>query len=418
MKWRFVKRYLSSDWRRSKSADILLVCGDSGRSFQYQNLFYSPLLDSIGDIALSLGAKCIRFSDRIAIRVGCDAFENPLNMNRQLLWLYLVKNLAIKLHFDDAKVVRYFQTKESRLWLKVLAKVQPKLVIAIQPNGPLCLACHQEGIDIYDLQHGLISDTPDNPYYFSGRKYVFHKGVLPSGFLCWDDNSKEVLGKIEQFATKEKQVIGNPWFGRFVDNRPDDALVQSQRAMLPNSDGYKPTILVTLQYGMEEFAGDYVKDGVMVDALNQVIKQTADSYVWLLRLHPSQMVGEHKQKLTAYLEQHFGQYESVLWQISSNAPLPLVMTFTDLHITHFSNAVVEAANFAIPSALLDPHIITGGKHADFYSKEIEIGIAEVVELRTDAIIGFIQRRLNCKTTKVKPAYSNAALIEFLQNKLR
>lgn len=418
MKWRLVKRYLSSDWHKATSADLLLVCSDSDRSFHYKNRFYSPLLDSIGDIATSLGAKCIRFSDRISSHVGVEAYQSPFNMNRQLLCFNLAKKLALKLGFDAAKVVRYLEIRESRLWLKVLAKVQPKLVIGIQPNGPLCIACQQQGIAIYDLQHGLISDTPDNPYYFSGRKYVFDKSVLPSGFLCWDDNSREVLSKIEWFATKEKQVIGNPWFGRFVDNRHDDVLVQSQRAMLPNSDGDKPTILVTLQYGMEEFAGDYVNDGVMVDALNQVIKQTADSYVWLLRLHPSQMIGEHKQKLTAYLEQHFGRYESVLWQESSTVPMPLVMAMSDLHITHFSSTVIEAANFAMPSALLDPHIKPDGKHENFYRQEIESGLAEVVDLTPYAIIEFIERRLNLEGSQVVPAYTNAAVTAFLHEKLR
>ena len=417
MRWRVVKRYLSSDWKKAASADLLLVCSDSDRSFQYQNRFYSPLLDSIGDIANSLGADCIRFSDRISMRVGLEAYQSPFHMNRQLLWFNLAKRLALKLGFDAAKVVRYLEIKESSLWIKVLTNVRPKLVIAIQPNGPLCLACHRQGIVIYDLQHGLISDTPDNPYYFSGRQYVFDEAILPSGFLCWDENSKKVLGEIKHFAHQEKRVIGNPWFGRFADNRPDDALVQSERAKLPSNDVDKPVILVTLQHCIGEFAGDYVTDGVMVDALNQVIKQTAHSYIWLLRLHPSQMVGAHKQELTAYLKHHFGQYESVLWQVSSKVPLPLVMTMSNLHITHFSSSVIEAANFAIPSAILDPHIKPDGKHRDFYRHEIESGIAEVVEIDSCAIIKFINRRLRGSLTNVRSGFSQADATAFLREKL-
>lgn len=417
MKWQMVSRCLTSDWHRAAPADLLLVCNDADRYFKYADSFYSPLIDSVADIASGMGITCIRFSDRLSAIVGVDAYQFSFNINRQLLLFKLARKLTHALGFTESKVSRWFTIQESQLWHRILDKVQPKMVIGIQPTGPLCLACHQKSVAIYDLQHGIISDTPDNPYYFSGYRYAYDPQFLPSGFLCWDEDSKNILHEMRQFHSASKHVTGNPWFGRFADNHAEDRLVQMQRALLPKESDDKPIILVTLQYGLTNFAHDYVKDGVMADALNEAIKKTTKRYNWFLRLHPSQMVGVEKAKISAYLRQHFGSYESVSWRLPSTLPMPLLMATCQLHITHFSSAVIEASNFGMPSALLDPHIKPDGKHAEFFRQEIERDHAEVVALCSEAIIKFIERRLSHQAIERKSAYSQANMIKFLRRYL-
>lgn len=416
--WRLLSSYLRSDWDKVTAADLLLICCDSDRPFEHNSLYYSPLLDTVGELATQLGARCISFSDRLSLRVGRGTYNRPLTMNRLLLVHYLAKKLALKLGFNSESVMKTLTEREALRWEKVLAKAQPRLVIGIQPNMPLCLACHRLGVPIFDLQHGLISDTPDNPYYFSGRRHVFHDGVLPSGVLCWDKESVATLKCISWFQNKELISVGNPWFGRFVDNSADDDLVQRERAKLACEKGDKPVVLVTLQHNMRDFAGDYVTDGVMVDALREVIKNTSERYLWLIRLHPSQMAGSEKTHLIRYLECHFGGSANVLWQSSSRSPMPLVLAMADLHITHFSSTVVEAANFGVHSALLDPHICPGGKHETFYRHEIDNGFAEVVEARVEAIEDFIAKRLAHLDKQSKSYYSCEPIKQFLQKKLR
>ena len=414
---KLLKYAFKNDWKKAESADVLLVCADADRSFSHRLQFYAPLMDSIGDLAESLGAKCLSCSDRVISRVGNKAYRSPLAMNRTLLWFASLRRMASILRLEPGRAMNYLNRKESRYWIGFIASAKPKLVIGIQPSDSLCLACHIQGVPIYDLQHGLISDTPDNPYYFNGRQLHSGKESLPTGFLCWDEESKLALQDIDHFVNKDIQVIGNPWFGRFLENDSKDLLVKSEEAKLRQLRADKPTVLVTLQYGLDEFAADYVSDGVMVEALREVIKSTANQYRWWLRLHPSQMVGATHRKLHSYLNNHFGHLGSVDWQECSSVPMPLVMSNANLHITHFSSAVIEAASFSIPSAIIDPHNNPTGRHWGFYRAQIDSGVAEIVEPNALEIKRFIERWVTPLRVAKSSAHSNAFIRNFLKKKL-
>ena len=417
MNRRPIANMLRSDWKKAYQVDAMLVCGDADRSFLYNNLYYSPLIDSVGDLIERLGYSCISFSDRLASRLGDKAFRSPHNINRHILFNTILKKVGIRLGVSVDKVHRFVINREAKLWLRVLQLVKPKLVIAIQPTTALCLAGKRLNIPVYDLQHGIISDTIDNPYYYSARSDAISGDVLPQGFLCWDEASKKSLAENPLFKGRPNYAVGNPWFARFVDNSNEDQLVQDERTKLISNHNGKPVILVTLQYDMQSFAADYISDGMICEQLKEVIKSTGDKYVWLLRLHPSQMVGTEKSKVERYLQNHFGHLNYVHWNQCSLAPMPLVMSLADLHVTHFSSAVIEAASFAIHTALLDPHICKGGKHEDFYRAEINKGLAEVVELNVHAIERFLEQKLSKSDAKVQPSYCNKMLKLFLEEKL-
>ena len=262
----------------------------------------------------------------------------------------------------------------------------------------------------------MISDSPDNPYYYSNRRHVFEPGVLPSGVLCWDNISTGVLEQSPLFSHCDIRKIGNPWFIRFAEGAPDDHLVREAASKLQLDTNKGPIILVTLQYNLHKYASDYVPEGLMADALRQVIINNSQ-YTWLVRLHPSHMHDADRPEVLSYIEEHFGTMDNVIWDRASKAPIPMLLKLIALHLTHFSSTTIEASWFGVPTGLLDPHICPGGKHASFYQKEIQSDMAEVVPLQPKAIEVFIRQRLSKQSNSAKTQFNQKALNQLLNEYL-
>ena len=145
----------------------------------------------------------------------------------------------------------------------------------------LCRASHTQGILVYDLQHGTINDQ--NPWYGKEFREKIDSKDLPDIFLCWDKSSAATLEKWIYQKGISVDIIGNPWFQRFLRQNPDDLLIKESLSIAPSLKNNNPTILVSLQWGMMEYFGKYVFNGVIPDALEQTILKTAKSYNWLLR---------------------------------------------------------------------------------------------------------------------------------------
>ena len=378
-----------------KNCDALLVCQDTDRGYLFNKKAYSQILDSLGEKINKDGLKTQSLSGSFSILNGERAYGNPLTINRFLLKNILYSKI-LNIVLGDLRGELWLQDQKKSNWQKILKNCNAKIVFAIQPEIALCRAGHELGIRIFDVQHGVISDSADNPYYYGKNLLTMEIDDLPHGYLCWNDSSATVLEPMRLKKEFSVHVIGNPWLDRFAEPEKNDQLVQAELLMSHKIE--QPSILVTLQHSMYENASDYVSNGVMAISLENVIKKTCDKFFWYIRLHPAQNVDVGFTK--NYLHDTFGHLPNIDWNISSRMALPVILQRLNLHITHFSAATIEAACMGIKTGLLDPHIRFGGKHADLYSFEISQGYAKVIELNEISIISFIVSSLKSPTSKL------------------
>lgn len=368
------------NWQRIDPCDVLFLHDIGHCGYIYRGKTYAPLLNSISDLCINRGLKTSFVFTHFSKLRGIDTYNLKISYNRFAL-VTAITSRVLRVIIGDTKFNEWSSKRRTYLWNNILSMAKPSCVIGIHPDPCLCRAGKLKGIPIYDFQHGVIDDR--HPWY--GKDYCSNKIIenLVDGFLCWDEASASVLRKWAPQKGIEVKVTGNPWFSRFVLAKKNDLLVQealNHGRIFRNS---RPTVLVSLQWGMMDKAEGL--NGLMIDALKKTILETADKLNWLLRLHPIQMRGPEKKISLRYLERAFGRLDTVEWQHASELPLPIVLQQTHLHITDSSTVVVEAAWMGIRSALLNVDICPGGAAESYYSYERAIGMAEVIPPETNAI---------------------------------
>jgi hypothetical protein len=151
----------------------------------------------------------------------------------------------------------------------------------------------------------------------------------------------------------------------------------------------------------------------MVEALEKTILATADSYNWLLRLHPVQLQDGGKEKIDSYLRSKFGNLGSVEWHRCSELPLPLVLEQIAMHITDSSTVVVEAGWMGIYSGLLNNDISPSGIYSNYYAHELSLGLATVLPQDDSAIKHWIKETLSKGKGKSSLKNANKGLNRFI-----
>jgi hypothetical protein len=380
-----------------KHCDALLVCSDTDRGYLFQGKAYAQILDSLGDRLRQSGLRTQSIAGDFSRFSGNEAYGSPVTMNRFLLRNFLFFRLRSLVGGQAGGTESWRKNHRIAHWRKILKKCNPQVVFAIQPEMALCRAGHEIAIPIFDVQHGIISDTEDNPYYLVKNLLVREPSDIPHGFLCWDNSSADMLLRLARQKGYVVHVIGNPWFARFEIPDAEDTLVRNELFLCDERKRSIPAILVTLQYNLNDWALDYVSNDVMASSLEQTIRETCDRYFWYIRLHPSQIRNKDGGKAKTYLRNVFGTLPNVDWDVASRVALPALLATVDLHITHFSAVTIEAAWSGVRTGLLDPHIQPGHKHEDLFSFERTQGYAELIPLETVAIKNFIESVLKIKS---------------------
>ncbi|MDG2989583.1 hypothetical protein L3556_01350 [Candidatus Synechococcus calcipolaris G9] len=399
--------YIFSDtWQKPTRCDVLLVCNDNDRGYVYKNQAYAQILDSFGDCLEKQG-----FTVQSIVRlpysklIGNKAYRNPI----EFPWIEEIYASAkfrsrllkfIHKPITKRKIINnWIETQLVNSWKNILLQSNAKIVIGIQPTTYICKACHDRKILVYDLQHGMID--PDEifiqalGYYNKNYKDLTILESSPHGFLCWDQKTASNLRKKIDHDVISTYSIGHPWLNRFLRNDPADQLVQEARKQWRCLKNDKPKILVSLQWGMKENYSQYVPNFVMPLALEDVILAEGDKYHWLVRLHPVQIRGDEISYVLNYLEQTFGKNRTIEWDVPSNAPLPIVLEWSDLHITFDSSTTIEAAMMGVKTGLLSPEI------GSYYSYEREIGMATHLLLDSLIIQEWIMSKIESKKHQKK-----------------
>lgn len=389
------------------SAQVLTVANDNSRSVLHAGKFYSPLIDTVEDDLASKGVRCISIS-RIASTIkGELSYGNVYAPDGGFARALLQKRLAGLFARDRYPYSRW----EQGVWAKILDRTGAKKVVGIQPSRELCVACHDRGVWVADLQHGVISD--EHPWYGEAFRGNEPRQYLPDAFLCWDEGSARVISKWACRSDITTRVIGHPWFARFA-NAKGDALVEelTRKYQQPISESNRPQILISLSWGERD-----IPNGFLADSLLGAIRRSAQDYSWFIRLHPNQMRGFARDE-SARFQDFFRQnlLGCAEWESATYAPLPVVLRRTDLHISWSSSVCIEASLMGIKSALLSPHLRQGGSASAYFSYQREKGMVDLVEPAEDEILAWIERNKSSRQApevfdNLRPSYGS--LIDFL-----
>jgi hypothetical protein len=388
------------DWKKLKRVDILFVIYDFNRTYRYKNRAYSPLLDSLQEDYFKQGYSCLTIAAPFSQLTNGQAFGEIVDFNGSFFRAALKRLLYNVISKEEIVGTHYIKD----IWLKILNRTSPTKVVTINPSLALCSACRDLGIDIAELQHGVICDA--HPAYGQAYKRNCDVQTLPTSFLCWDNVAAATLQKWTEDKGIQVTLINNPWTQRFIDNNPNDDLVKDARdrqswlKALPHMN----RILVTLGWGWlgitdETLSKKYKMDVTMPQFLSfptglmDIILETHETVTWFIRPHPAQLSGLERKPLENYLSKHLDSLSNVFWKEVSDTPLTILLECSDLHITVDSTITSEAALFGIHTGLVAPVPRPDSYLETYYEIELESGIAEFVPNNKQAINQFIENKL-------------------------
>jgi hypothetical protein len=266
-------------------------------------------------------------------------------------------------------VARYFE----RLMRRSGARVACCSVYNTLVGMAFCLAARRSGIPAVDVQHGV---TAGNPAY-EGWSRVPEDGfaLLPSHFWCWSEtDARPVRGWPSGAAERHRAFVGgHPWLALWRSARP---LAAALRARLPDRGGASLAVLVTLNWSSG-----------FSDRLTALMRSAPRDWTWWIRLHP--LMTRERAAIRSWCASEMPGRADV--DAATDLPLPLLVEAADVHVTHNSTVIQEAARLGTPSVAIDARAI------DVYADELASGWA-VFAGDTPAIVEAVRSQQRHRST--------------------
>lgn len=254
----------------------------------------------------------------------------------------LVNEFFAKCHIpaEAPHVTQYSKTYIAELFTitypilkKFIAKTNPKLIIQTTYYTPIGYGFNilgfQKNIPTIDIQHG--GQGPLHISYGSFTK-IPEKGyaLLPKYFWCWDEQSTtSITNWAESNDYHSAIALGNPWV-QYIMSEEDKELEQKLSS--------KKRILVTMQFD------------TLDDYMIETIKVTCKEYDWWIRMHPT--LKDSRKNIANQLTQ-IGLLQEVELELANNQNLIEILKHTDIHISKFSGAIIEASQLGVSSIITD-----------------------------------------------------------------
>jgi hypothetical protein len=221
------------------------------------------------------------------------------------------------------------------------------------------LASARLGIPSVDIQHGVIG-----PLHMGYAQWNVHppRGfrLLPSWFWTWTPADAAVIDAWARHTGAAHRALcgGNPFLEawRSGEIAIDDSLRADADRLVQAATG-RTRVLVTLQINLGS-----------AQALSPLLAAMAamPEVAWWLRLHPMALADQPR------IEELLRNCRARHWNIAQATalPLPVLLRHADLHATHSSSTVVEAAAMGVRS------IVWSEYGAELFADQITSGIAE------------------------------------------
>lgn len=360
-KWRLIVSLLYKacfNWERPCNLphiQVLVVANDVDRPSIHLGKYYSQTVDllahSLSDSVLGIARL---LDSKVSPSTLIPVTSLPGCFSRALISKHI--QFFLEKFFKRNSPLLYSLT-ESKLWSSIIDATSPLVVLAINPSRELCHIASLRSIPCFDVQHGNIYSN--HPYYSLNRSGE-PCSWLPTGYLLWTSYAASVLNENFNNASNFANtfVIGNIMFqclGRFDSLKLLFSYDHSSFFSSLIQDPRK-VILVTLSWGSNTFGFDMISS-VYIDLINA----TSDVYRWVIRLHPSQLTGDHAFEYQTFLKDFLPKLplDSFCEQFSL-CPLALLSDHLDLHLTEWSSSATELALLGIPSIATNPYTLTSG----------------------------------------------------------
>jgi hypothetical protein len=300
------------------------------------------------------------------------------------------------------------------MYRRLLRRLQPEAVIAIQPPLAMSRAAREQGIPVVEAMHGSNISLHDRIF----RDHMSHPdALLPNTILAFDDVT---------FATYRTWCAGRD----IAVVRAEEPWLHACRRM-PIAAAASPrgtdrrVVVLTLQWGYDgerDALAGIVPNGVLHPAVERAIALGEQRGItFWLRLHPIQLnapgYGHHRRHVRRLARRH----AHVEVEAASARPLPLLLAQATAHLTMSSSAVGEAAAAQVPSLLLCPTLRPGGAHHGFFRELEGSGLVTFGELDAQAIVDWIGRaplRPPRETPRDELERSHAAQLRFYRDLLQ
>ena len=231
----------------------------------------------------------------------------------------------------------------AHLYGRMLRNTRPRLAFIVGfysvEGMAFVLACRSSGIPVVDIQHGVQGEMhPAYAAWPAPTDGAAH-ALLPDHFWVWSDWERDVINRWAHGSSHAAVVGGNPWMDVWQQGSRwpgAAAALDAARAMLQRTAGRR-VVLVTLQYGLN--ASEQLKP------LAELLREAGDRFAFWVRLHPAML--DRREQIRALLAAA-GPCEL---DLPTDLPLQALLPCADVHLTHSSSTVIEAAQFGVRSVL-------------------------------------------------------------------
>ena len=224
-----------------------------------------------------------------------------------------------------------------------LAGTRPRLAFVVSyyslEGMAFVHACRELGVPVVDLQHGVQGEF--HPAYAAWPKPEEGRGhtLLPDHFWVWSDWERNVIEGWSAGTEHSAVVGGNPWLDVWQPGSAWSGVAPALAAArrMRERAGGRAVVLVTLQFGLAPRE--------QLEPLCRLMAEAGDRIGLWVRLHPAML--ERREEVRARLD------VGIRFELDACTDLPLhaLLPAVDVHMTHSSSAVIEAAQFGVPSVL-------------------------------------------------------------------
>jgi len=326
------------------TSDVLLFCHDYTRSYLYQDLYYSPAIDSFSFYLKRHNLNFFTLARSYSSLPPKDCFGSVYVLNSEFAIARFLDRVASKISFIFHPYIGDISCFQLFLWYLIIRRVQPKVILGVEPLKELCTIASILDIPSFDFQHGALGSYDDVSPIFHTLKYrsPFQLG-WPHYIITWDKASHDWISTHRSQFTKSLP-LGNLWHYHHAHVQPS---IKDSNTELLNTL-YKPSILVSLQHTRNPDRS--IDSFYEIPGLFEFITSSfGQHFNWSLRLHPLLMHGKQNEKSVTLLESVFNGFTHVDWTIATSIPLPSLLSMMNVHITRDSSVSLECANYGIPT---------------------------------------------------------------------
>lgn len=199
------------------------------------------------------------------------------------------------------------------------------------------LAAFRLGVPAIDVQHGVIN--PEHTAYTHWRAPPNEgSALMPTAYWTWSEEEARIIREGVPLAGDAVVVGGHPFVEAWQAGWFETAsTARSEAVALKGRLPSHMHALVTLQPGLMEEA--VLRP--LLDAMREV-----RNVEWWVRGHPGSQ--NDLSVVESLLKNTDATYDL---EASTRLPLYALLENADIHLTHSSSTVIEAANFGVPSVL-------------------------------------------------------------------